>query len=305
MMNIHELNVFVEAAETENFSIAAHRLCLSQPAVSLQIRNLEKRLGVELFRRNGRNVALSDAGKVLLPMAQELLHRSQHIAEVMWGLHGQVIGELSIVCSTAVGKYTLPRVIAGFRRRFEAVEVVVKMMNQRLAAGWLVDGRAEIGVVSGEVSHRDLELRPFLKDQIILIVPADHAWGDGRTIEPAELIDLPLVMDDAAAGSYEVLAEGLATHGMCVADLRPVMTLGSAEAIAMSVEAGIGAAFIPRVVAERGLQLGCIREVPIRGMPLQRTIYLARNEHRSPTPPEQAFWDFAFEPSSEAARSGQ
>ena len=73
MLNMHELNVFVEAALTENFSLAAHRLYLSQPAVSLQVRNLEKQLGVELFRRHGRNVVLSDAGKVLLPMAQQLL----------------------------------------------------------------------------------------------------------------------------------------------------------------------------------------------------------------------------------------
>lgn len=305
MLNIHELSVFVEAAVTENFSIAAHRLYLSQPAVSLQIRNLERRLGVELFRRNGRNVALSDAGKILLPMAEELLRRSQHIEETMSGLQGLVIGELSIVCSTAVGKYVLPRLIAGFRHRFTRVEVAVKMVNQRVAASWLIDGRAEIGVVSGEVPHRDLELRSFLEDQIILIVPADHAWADGRTIEPADLADLPLIMDDAAAGSYEVLADGLAANGMSVADLRPVMTLGSAEAIEMSVEAGLGAAFIPRVVGARGLQLGCIREVPIHGMPLQRTIFLARNQRRSSTPPEQAFWDFAFDRENEAARHWQ
>ncbi len=302
MLNIHELNVFVEAAEVENFSIAAHRLYLSQPAVSLQIRNLEKQLGVDLFRRNGRNVSLSDAGKVLLPMAQDLLRQTRHVEEAMWGLQGLVIGEVSIACSTAVGKYLLPGVIAGFRRHFTEVQVMVKVVNRRMAADWLIAGRAEIAVVSREMAHRDLELRPLLEDQIILIVPADHPWADGRTIVPTDLLTVPLIMDDAAADSYEVLDEGLAANGMSVADLRPVMTLGSAEAIAMAVEAGIGAAFIPRIVAARGLALGCMREVPIRDLPLQRTICLARNVRRVATPPEQAFWDFTFDPANESIR---
>src|SRR5512135_1672427 len=102
MLNIHELNVFVEAAQVENFSVAAERLDLSQPAVSLQIRNLEKQLGIDLFRRNGRNVALSDAGKVMLPLAQDLIRQAKHIEELMSGLQGLVMGDLAIACSSTV-----------------------------------------------------------------------------------------------------------------------------------------------------------------------------------------------------------
>ncbi|MGC8782631.1 MAG: LysR family transcriptional regulator, partial [Anaerolineae bacterium] len=83
MLNLHELNVFVEAAQAENFSVAARRLFLSQPAVSLHIRNLEQQFGIELFQRNGRNIALSPAGKVLLPMAQDLLRQAKVIEEAM------------------------------------------------------------------------------------------------------------------------------------------------------------------------------------------------------------------------------
>ena len=302
MLNLHEMNVFVEAAQAENFSLAAQRLYLSQPAVSLQVRNLEKQLGVDLFRRNGRNVVLSDAGKVLLPLAQQLLLQAKHIEEMMWGLQGMVIGELAIACSTTVGKYILPQLIAGYRGCHTDVQVAVQVMGRRSAIDWLLDGRADIAVVSTHLVHRDLEYRPFLQDDVVLIVPVSHPWADGRTVTPEDLAECPFIMRESTAGSYEVLADGLTSRGLSVADLRVVMTLGNAEAIEMSVEAGLGIAFVSRLVACRGLTLGRIREVPVEGMSLARTIYMVRHLRRSATPPQQAFWDFAFDPRNEHIR---
>ena len=302
MLNMHELNVFVEAAQTENFSVAAHRLYLSQPAVSLQVRNLEKQLGVELFRRHGRNVVLSDAGKVLLPMAQQLLLQAKHIEEAMWGLQGMVIGELSVACSTTVGKYLLPQLIAGFRRLYAEVQVAVSVTGRRDAMDSLLEGSIDIAVVSSHMVHRDLEYQPFLEDQVVLVVPCDHPWADGRTVKPDDLLEGEYILREPTAGSYEVLAEGLADHGLNIADLRVAMTLGNAEAIEMSVEAGLGVAFISRFVASRGVMLGRIAEVPVEGMPLTRLIYMVRHVRRAATPPQQAFWDFAFDPANEEMR---
>ena len=97
--------------------MATRRLYLSQPTVSLQIANLEKQLDLELFQRNGRSITLNEAGKVLLPLAQEALRSVKHIEETMSGLKGVMIGELPIACSTTVGKYILPRLVAVFRRK--------------------------------------------------------------------------------------------------------------------------------------------------------------------------------------------
>jgi LysR family transcriptional regulator, transcriptional activator of the cysJI operon len=302
MLNMHELNVFVEAAQTENFSVAAHRLYLSQPAVSLQVRNLEKQLGVELFRRHGRNVVLSDAGKVLLPMAQQILLQAKHIEEVMWGLQGMVIGELGISCSTTVGKYLLPRLIAGFRGHYPEVQVAVHVTGRRTAMDALLEGSADIAVVSSHVVHRDLEYQPFIEDQVVLIVPCDHPWADGRVIKAENLLECDFIMREPTAGSYEVLAEGLSDRGLNISDLRVVMTLGNAEAIEMSVEAGLGVAFVSRFVANRGLMLGRIAEVTVEGMSLARVIYMVRHVRRAATPPQQAFWDFAFDPANEELR---
>ncbi len=302
MLDLHELNVFVEAAQTENFSVAARRLFLSQPAVSLHIRHLEQRFGIELFHRNGRNLTLTPAGKALLPMAQALLRQARALEESVRGWQGKIIGELSIACSTTVGKYVLPRLVAGFRRCYPDVQVSVYVMSRRAAVDRLLEGRADVAVVSAYLWHPDLEFQPFLEDQIILIVPPTHPWADGRTITPAMLITEPFIMREATAGTYEVLAEGLAQHGLHIEQLQVVLTLANAEAIEMSVEAGIGVAFVSKLAAARGLALGKVVAVPVEGMNLRRSIYMVRHQRHVRTPVQQAFWNFAFDPANEAIR---
>jgi len=302
LLSFHELNVFVEAALAQNFSVAARRLYLSQPAVSLQIANLEKRLDVELFRRSGRNIVLSEAGKVLLPMAQEALRQVKHIEEVMWSLKGVMIGELSIACSTTVGKYVLPRLVAGFRQKYPDVRVAVNVMSRRAALEWLLAGRAEIAVVSARPSHSDMEFAPFLEDEVILIVPPEHPWADGRSVTPADLLTVPFILRETVAGTYEVVAEGLAAHGLNISQLQCVLSLANAEAIEMSVEAGIGAAFVSRMAATRGIALKRVIEVPVQGLSFRRAIYMARHRRLTTTPLQQAFWEFAFDPANEAIR---
>lgn len=314
MLNLQELHVFVEAARTQNFSAAARRLYLSQPAVSLHIRNLERHLGTRLFERTGRNIVLSEAGKVLLPLAQDVLRDLKTLEETMWGLQGRIMGSLSIACSTTVGKYILPRLVAGFRARYPEVNVEINVMSRRAALDRLLEGRAEIAVVSTHFHHHDLEFAPFTTDQVVLIVPADHPWAvpqpdpqqpGGKSIHPVapdDLLGVPFILREPTAGTYEVLAEGLAAHGHSIEELQVVLTLANAEAIEMSVEAGIGVAFVSKLAAARGLMLGKVVEVPVAGMELYRSIYMVRHRERSHAPVSQAFWTFAFEPCNEPIR---
>jgi DNA-binding transcriptional LysR family regulator len=296
MLNLHELNVFVEAALVENFSVAAQHLGLSQPAVSLQIRNLERQHGVDLFRRNGRNVTLSDAGRTLLPLAQELLHQAKHIEAVMSGLEGLVVGELCVACGTTAGKYVLPQLIARYRQQCPDVQVTITMLCRRSAADWVVEGRADIALMSAEVMHRDLETRAILEDDVVLIVPAGHPWSSGPDVGARDLLGLPLILREPTSNTYATLAQALAQHGLSSSDLKVAMVLSDVDAITMSVEAGIGGAFVPRLAAARALKLGCVAEVAVNDLALKQTIYVARHRRRCATAPQQAFWSFACDP---------
>lgn len=295
MVELAGLKVFVAAAEEGSFSRAAERLHYSQSAVSQSIKALEQTFGVALFLRRGRSVQLSEAGQRLLPLARDVLNAAHLLEDAMNNLEGQVVGDLMIGCSTTSGKYLLPSLIAAFRREYPAVRVRVNVLSRQEVITRLVDERLALGVVSKQIEHRDLEYQPFFEDHMILIVPADHPWGTYGYALPADLLDQPLILREPTAGTTEVLLDGLARYGISPDMLNVVMELGSAEAIEMAVEEGIGIAFVSELVAARGLALGRVKWVNVKGLELRRTIYMVRNVRSPLTRAQDRFWVFMRE----------
>lgn len=299
MLNIHEMNVFLTAAETQNFSEAARRLHMTQPAVSMQIQSLEQRLGVNLFERSGRHIQLSEAGEVLMPMARDLVNMSLRIEEALKSFGGEVVGHLRIGCSTTAGKYILPQLVARFRGMHPRVSVTIHNSGRDQVMNMLCEGVTHISVVSSLVNCRDADFQPFFTDRVVLIVPADHPWTARRSIKPQELRGVDFILRDVSAGTHQVMMEGLMEHGIGLEDLNVVMELGNAEAIEMAVEEGIGVSFVSRLVAQRGVDMGRIKIVEVEGMNLERKIYMAYNIHRATTTAQAEFWNFVHQPVNE------
>ena len=299
MLNIHEMNVFLTAAETENFSEAARLLHMTQPAISMQIQSLEQRLGVQLFERAGRRIQLSDAGETLLPMARDLVSMSLRIEETIKSLSGDVVGHLKIGCSTASGKYILPQLVARFRRMYPRVNVTIYTGGRDQVMHMLADGVTHISVVSSLVSCRDAEFRHFFTDRVVLVVPADHAWAGRPSVKPHELCEVDFILRDDTSGTHQVMAEALRGRGIQLDDFKIVMELGNPEAIEMAVEEGIGVSFLPLLVAQRGIELGRIKVVEVEGLNLERKIYMAYNVHRAATRSQAEFWNFVHQPANE------
>lgn len=292
MLELYELNVFLQAAEAQSFTGAAERLHISQPAVSMQIGNLEARLNMTLFDRSSRAIRLTEEGEALLPLAREILNYGTHIEEAMASLHGQLSGHLQIGCSTSGGRYTLPLLIARFRQQYPQVRITVGICTPVGAIEQVCDGRSQLGILSSETGCRDVEYRPFFEDRVVLIAPADHPFAGRASIHPRELVGQPMILREETAGARRVMQAGLLDHDIRVADLDVVMELGSAEAIVTSVEAGIGLAFISRLVARRCLQRGAVVQIPVQGLELKRQLYMIRHSRRAETRVQAAFWDF-------------
>ena len=295
MLNLSEMQVFAVAAETENFSEAARRLHLSQPAVSQQIRSLERSLRVQLFRRVGRGVTLNDAGKVLLPMARELLDLSQHIEETMRSLEEQVTGHLIIGCTTVAGKYVLPLVVAAFRQYYPHVQVIIEVCNPASVVDPLLAQEVHLGVSSTKIVHRDMECQPFFTDHVVLVVPADHPFACRAPVRPVELLNQPFILQGDGSSTHRMVQEGLSEHGISLDQLQVVMVVGNAEAIEIAVEHGVGIACISRLAARPGLRSGRLVEVLIEGLCLERPLYVVRHSRCAKTPAQARFWDFVKE----------
>jgi DNA-binding transcriptional LysR family regulator len=302
MLNIHEMQVFLVAAETENFSEAGRRLNISQPAVSMQIRSLEQTLGTDLFHRSGRHISLTETGHALVPMARDLVSRAIQIEETMASMQGKVIGLLKLGCSTASGKYILPKLIAGLRERHSAVEVVCHVNTRDHALRMLLEGEAHVAITSLREPFKDIEYRPFIQDQIVLVVPAGHPWTMHGIIRPADLVGENFILREEGSGTREALKDGLTQHNLSLDYLNAVMVLGNSEAIAVAVQEGIGVAFISGMVAADAFRSGALVPVAVEGMALSQTLYMARHTGRPATSAQTAFWEFAFAPENEDLR---
>lgn len=298
MLDIYEMEVFLAAAETGSFSEAGRRLQMSQPAVSMQIRGLEKRLGVELFHRAGRHINLTEIGQALVPLARDLVNHAAQVQEAVASLQGEVIGVLKIACSTTAGKYILPKLIARFIEKYPAVQVICQVVGREAALGMVVDGEAQVGISSLRESLKDLEYRPFITDQVVLIVPPDHPWARRPFITVDDLQDGRFIRREADSGTLQTVALALAEYHLSPTDLPTVMILGNSEAIYMAVAEGIGVAFVSRRAAAEGIAAGRVVEVPVKDMNMTQQLYLVRQSHRTATTVQTAFWEFVYSPLS-------
>lgn len=303
MLTTNELQVFLAAAETENFSEAGRRLGVSQPAISMQIKALEDRLGLELFQRSGRHISLSEAGRALIPMARETIERVIGIEETMASLQGEVVGLLRLACSTTAGKYILPPLLAGLMARHPQVEVVCQVTQREAALETLRRGDAHIALTSLRIPFKDVEYRPFLTDTIVLVVPPDHRWAKaGKPIVPEDLAEEHFIVREPTSGTLDAVRQGLEWHNLSLDHLNTIMTLGNAEAIRMAVQEGIGIAFVSAMVALEAVETGKLAVVEVEGLELEKTLYMARDTDRPATRAQAAFWDWAFDPQNEHIR---
>ncbi len=293
MINLTELKVFIVAAEEGNFSRAAERLQMSQSAVSQNIQSVEKKYQVVLFNRRGRTVELSEAGQTVLPVARELLNASRLLEDTLHTVNSTVGGELLIGCSTSAGRYLMPSLLSAFLRMYPQSLPRVRVISREGITTRLLNETIPIGVTSSLIDHRELECLPLFEDKIILIVPVDHPWSRFGKAMPADLIDQHLIMREETSGTTATVLDGLKHNGITQDMLRVVMELGSAEAIEMAVERGIGVAFVSEMVAARGLALGRVKQIEIEGLTLRRTVWIARRVGYPCTRAQALFWDFA------------
>lgn len=292
MLHLNELEVFIAAAEHGSFSEAARFLHLSQPAVSQSIQNLERRFNVQLFSRQGRTARLSDSGKALLPLARELVAAARRVEETISTLNGAVVGHIRLGCSTTSGKYLIPSKIAQFRAQYPAVRVDVQVCSREVVVQQLVEEIVDFAISSRQLDHRDLEFVPFYTDEAVLLAPADHSWARNRRIYPDDLLDQPIILREESSGTYAALYEALRAHDIAPEMLNVAMTLGSAEAVALAVEEGLGVGFVSKLIAARSVALGRAVEVHVEGFDLRHALYFARNRRTAMTHSQRTFWEF-------------
>lgn len=239
-MNVEQLRSLVDVAELGSFTAAADRRGLTQPAVSLQLRQLEKSLGVALVERLGRKSELTAAGLDLVGYARSVLGTIETAREAMSAHRQDATGRVRIGTGATACIYLLPPILKDLRDRFPRLEVTVRTGNTSEIVKAIEENALDLGLVTLPASHRSLDVTSVLDDEFLLISP------DGMPLptscSPADLANLPLILFEPGGRTRTLVDEWLAEAG---ASLAPIMSLGSVEAIKGLVGAGLGCAILP------------------------------------------------------------
>lgn len=283
-------------AELQSFTKAARKLYLSQPAVSFQIRALEEDLKVPLFRRADRKVMLTEAGRLLYSEAREMVRHYHRIRARLDELRGLQTGRLEIGASTIPGEYVVPLLLGAFRRRYPGVEVHLKIGGSGEVARWVRERVVDLGIVGMALREEDLECRPWLRDELVLIVPSDHPWFGRKEVSLDLLKDQPFVLREPGSGTRQTLEAKLRAHGLSVEDLRVVMEVGSTRAVVTAVQAGLGISMVSRWAVQELLELGRIGETKVAELDPIRYLYIVRQRHDNISFAAAAFEEFIRDP---------
>jgi DNA-binding transcriptional LysR family regulator len=292
-MDTRQLAAFVAVVEKKSFSQAGERLGVTQPAVSLQIQALEKRLGVQLVDRSGRRVEPTEAGRRLYRNAQRVLAAEQQLYDEL--AEGErIAGRLELGASTGPGGSVVPVILGELARSHPELSVALTVADTHRIVELVADRAVELGIVGFARRHRSVVFEPLFRDQVVLACPPGHRFA-GKTITLEDLRGESLILMQDGAGVREAIEDALRGAGVRARDFDARLELGLQESVRTAVEAGYGVTFISRSAIEAALAAGTLAEAHVDGLEPTRDIFLARSPGRSLTRAAQAFLDLARE----------
>lgn len=291
-MDTRQLAAFCAVVEKSSFSQAAEKLGVTQPAVSLQVRALEERLGQTLLDRSGRRVEATEAGLRLYRSAQRMLALEEQLYDEVAAEGSELQGTLAIGASTGPGAHLVPLLLCEFQRDHPELHVALSIWDTQTVSEKVAQREIELGVVGALRRSRSLEFEPLVRDEIVLAVPPGHRAAGG-TVSVDDLREETVIAMQEGAGVRQVVDEELRRAGLRVRELEPKLELGLQESVKSAVGAGFGVTFISRTAIEGELAAGTLALARVEGLDPARQIYVVRAKGRPSTRAAAAFLDFA------------
>lgn len=285
------LETFLQAAELGSFTAAARALKLTQAAVSQRVQALEQDLGVPLFYRQGGKASLTEAGQALYPEAQRILELHREARQKITGKKLPLAGELTLAASSIPGEYLLPSLLSAFRKKHPHIQVRATVTDSQEVEEQVEHGHANLGLVGKRCDNSHFESRCFASDTLALIVPGKHAWSQRKRVDLDELAGQPLILREPGSGSRWCLEQALSQAGKSLRDLNIGLELGSNEGIKEAVDQGLGVAILSTLAVKKELQTGRLQALQIKGLPLERDMYVIWDKRRALSIPARLFID--------------
>lgn len=289
---LDQLRILKAISAEGSFKRAADSLFVSQPAISLQVQNLERQLDVPLFDRGGRRAQLTEAGHLLLSYGEKILGLCQETCRAIEDLQNLQGGTLIIGASQTTGTYLLPRMIGMFRKQYPDVAVQLHVHSTRRTAWSVANGQVDVAIVGGEVPTElqdSLKVQSYAEDELALIVPTSHPMAKLNTINKDDLYKLQFITLDSQSTIRKVIDQVLTRYEIDTRRLKVEMELNSIEAIKNAVQSGLGSAFVSISAIEKELQMGVLHRVTIDEVEVKRMLWVMVNPNRYRSKAAEAF----------------
>lgn len=293
-MNIQQLKTFITVIEAGSFSQAARALGVSQPAVTMQVQNLENDIGESLLDRRYRRIELTEAGRILLPYAREMLKESEAARADIAGLSGDVTGPLHLALSTTPGDYIVPRLLGEFLQKYPYVNISLAVASSDEALEQVERREADLGMVGALTKSSLVDFSQHGNDELVIIASPERARELNGSGTLAELARERWVFRSEESGTQQVSKQLFLAHKVDYDGLDVAVHLSTGEAVVSAVEGGLGIAMVSRYVAAKSLELGTLVELECEGFPYARPFYIVTPK-RTLTRAAQTFSDFLKE----------
>lgn len=291
MLNTIHLRTFLAVVDSGNYSAAAERLHLSQPAVSQHIRTLEAELdNARLFRRVGQQMLLTHVGEQLVDVARDMLALAQRAEEDIRAMRGQVSGRVVLGCTASSGEHLLPTLLAGFRAHYPAIAVEVVLAPLETLLEWLGSQQIHVLLAEEQQRKRGWDAQLLGSEPLALLAPRGNPLLAEEQAPPGAIKGMPLVLPRRGSPMRRVIDDGLRRRGIGAADTQVVLETDSVSMMVEAVRAGVGLAFIPQSCTPRGRDAGL---VSLAGVNLQIEWYLIRSRERGAPRAIQELFSFA------------
>ncbi|MCQ4325045.1 LysR family transcriptional regulator [Pseudomonas stutzeri] len=287
-MTLRQLQVFRAVCESRSYSRAAEEMALTQPAVSLQIRQLEELVGQPLFEYVGKKLYLTDAAEALQRASTDIFGRLDSLDMQLSDLQGSLQGQLNLAVESSA-KYITPHLFAAFRRLHPEVSLQLVVVNHAQAVRRLNLSRDDLLIMSQVPADMPLDFLPFLNNPIVAVAPPEHPLRARGELQLQDLTAYPLLVRESGSGTRKACEEYCHQKR---AHFAQTLEIGSLDAQREAVIAGLGLALLPRHAVYQELAQGLLCELPVAELPLFRSWCAVNLRGRRLSPVAQAFLGF-------------
>ncbi|WP_166238139.1 selenium metabolism-associated LysR family transcriptional regulator [Paenibacillus turpanensis] len=272
-LTFHQLHIFYTVASKGSFSAAAQALHMTQPAVTMQVQSLEEYFGTKLFHRSTKKIEMSDAGRTLLPYAEQSIQLMKKTDVAMSKFTHMLQGRLVLGASLTIGEYILPRLLGPFSQEYPHISVSMKVMNSTQLIEDIRSHQLNFALIEAPIQQPDLHSEAVLSDELKLIVPAGHELYERESVTMEEMLAYPFVLREKGSGTRQVMEQEMSAKGIEPERMKIVMELGSTGAVKSAVEAGLGLSILSSSSVKHEVTLGLFKVMEVSDVRFVRSFY--------------------------------